>query len=221
MIPGHWLQPTAHYRLQPALLCLLWLIWGALAHADPFVATSAAVDCLEMFDKQQQQQSHGRPGSSSHAQSRRFLDPKWQGLPDGPCEEPLRPLVEEMASGASVLDIVQRSTSSAAVAQLVHWLSGFKLVRCVSRSVEGLHSLLARILKRAPAAKVPYLSFEMRSAQLSELMLAPAVPGQHPSGLGCLGDLILHIITHLYRYCYCHCRPHWHMYRATQTQPQP
>jgi hypothetical protein len=94
MIPGHWLQPTAHYRLQPALLCLLWLIWGALAHADPFVATSAAVDCLEMFDKQQQQQSHGRPGSSSHAQSRRFLDPKWQRLPDGACEEPLRPLVE-------------------------------------------------------------------------------------------------------------------------------
>ena len=112
------------------------------------------MDCLEIFDKQQQQQqSHGRPGSSSHAQSRRFLDPKWQGLPDGPCEEPLRPLVEEMASGASVLDIVQRSTSSAAVAQLVHWLSGFKLVRCVSRIGGRASQFACEDLEEGPSSQ--------------------------------------------------------------------
>lgn len=38
----------------------------------------------------------------------------------------------------------------------------FNEVRCVSRSVEGLHSFLARVLKGAPAAKVPYISFETR-----------------------------------------------------------
>lgn len=52
---------------------------------------------------------------------------------------------------------------------------GINEVRCVSRSVEGLHSLLARVLKRAPAAKVPYISFEMRSAQLAQLGYQPAV----------------------------------------------
>lgn len=48
-------------------------------------------------------------------------------------------------------------------------------VRCISRSVEGLRSLLARVLKRAPAAKVPYLSFELRASQLADLAYKPSV----------------------------------------------
>eukprot|EP00435_Cladocopium_sp_Y103_P014366 s3181_g3.t1 len=178
------LEVKLHYFQElPWRLCAL-VEPGALAHSDPFIATTAAVDCLAMFDHQQTHKTSST-AQSLHAQTKRFLDPKWRGLPDGPCEEPLRPLVEEIAGGSSVLDIVQRHVlqpahpSAAATAQLLHWLSGFKLVRCVSRSVEGLHSLLARVLKRAPAAKVPYLSFEMRSVQLAELVLAPAAPGQH------------------------------------------
>ena len=53
---------------------------------------------------------------------------------------------------------------------LVNWTK----VRCVSRSVEGLHSLVARILKRAPAAKTPYLSFEMRWKELASMAYTPA-----------------------------------------------
>ncbi len=39
----------------------------------------------------------------------------------------------------------------------------------MSRSVEGLHSHISRIYGRAPATKVPALSFELRSKQLLEL----------------------------------------------------
>lgn len=42
-------------------------------------------------------------------------------------------------------------------------------VRMVTRSVEGLHSHIARVLRRAPASKLPYLSFELRASQLLEL----------------------------------------------------
>lgn len=50
-------------------------------------------------------------------------------------------------------------------------------VRIVERTIEGCHSLLANRLKRAPAAKPAYLSWEMRSSllkpALSEMSLRP------------------------------------------------
>lgn len=50
----------------------------------------------------------------------------------------------------------------------------------MTRSVEGLHSHIARILKRAPASKLPYLSFELRAKQLLELAAYdPAVSWLH------------------------------------------
>ena len=41
----------------------------------------------------------------------------------------------------------------------------------MTRSVEGLHSLVTRLLKRSPAGKLPFISFELRSKQLVELAL--------------------------------------------------
>ena len=48
----------------------------------------------------------------------------------------------------------------------------------MSRSTEGLHAQISRILKRAPAAQVAYLSFELRAKELVELAAHnPLVPG--------------------------------------------
>ena len=45
----------------------------------------------------------------------------------------------------------------------------------VTRSVEGLHSQISRIIKRSPACKIPYISFELRAKQLADLaMFNPA-----------------------------------------------
>ena len=48
----------------------------------------------------------------------------------------------------------------------------------MERSVEGVHSLISRTLRRSPAAKIPYLSMEVRWSQL----LAAAVKGPEEPG---------------------------------------
>lgn len=52
----------------------------------------------------------------------------------------------------------------------------------MTRSVEGLHSHIARILKRAPASKLPYLSFELRAKQLLELAAYNPLAPRHEEG---------------------------------------
>ena len=48
-------------------------------------------------------------------------------------------------------------------------------VRVVTRSVEGLHSQISRVIRKSPACKLPYISFELRAQQLKELaMFNPA-----------------------------------------------
>lgn len=39
----------------------------------------------------------------AHAQAKRFLDPEWKGLPGGPSELPLRPVMAKLASGEATL----------------------------------------------------------------------------------------------------------------------
>ena len=52
-------------------------------------------------------------------------------------------------------------------------------VRTVERSVEGLHSLVKRALQRSPAAKISYLSMELRYPQLLHFAMAdPACIGE-------------------------------------------
>lgn len=52
-------------------------------------------------------------------------------------------------------------------------------VRTVERSVEGLHSLVKRALQRSPAAKISYLSMELRYPQLLHFAMAdPACVGK-------------------------------------------
>ena len=103
--------------------------------------------CIQMFDA-------GVTGYK-HYQSQRFCSPDFHGNdPDDPA---LRPALDRLAAGCKVLDLPPELRDP-----LCRWLSAFKLVRTVERSVEGIHSLVGRILKRAPAAKLPYLSLEIR-----------------------------------------------------------
>eukprot|EP00435_Cladocopium_sp_Y103_P052226 s335_g16.t1 len=104
-----------------------------------------------------------------HLQSQRFLSPDFPGTIDDPS---LRPAVEMLARGQKVYQLPPELRDP-----LWKWLSAFKLVRTVERSVEGAHSLVSRALKRAPAAKLPYLSVEIRFSlmkpMLRELALNP------------------------------------------------
>lgn len=45
----------------------------------------------------------------------------------------------------------------------------FSKVRVAERSVEGRHSVLHRVLRRAPRASISYLSLEMRFQHLQQL----------------------------------------------------
>lgn len=134
---------------------------GALAHSSPAVVSQTAALCLKLFEG-------GGPGCK-HVQSQRFLSKRFKSTGDDPC---LRPAVELLASGAKVSELMQGFREP-----LCKWLSAFKLVRTVERSVEGAHSLVSRCLKRAPAAKIPYLSLELRFSlmkpMLRELALNP------------------------------------------------
>ena len=92
---------------------------GALAHENPFVVCAAAQDCLRLWKCQ------GK--GSLHTQSQRFLNSEWQGLHGDPTvDPPLRPFVEQLASGVTILDIYRSDPVSAKC--LIRWLSAFKLV---------------------------------------------------------------------------------------------
>ena len=135
-----------------------------MAHPSSHVVCEAASACLQLWEA-------GGPGTK-HLQSRRFLDPDYTESDGSDNDIGLRPAVEMLARGHKVLQLQPHLRD-----HLCKWLSAFKLARTVERSVEGAHSVVSRALKRAPAAKLPYLSMEIRFSlmkpMLKELALNP------------------------------------------------
>lgn len=115
-----------------------------LAHADPLQVVIGARCCLQLWDLQ--------GVGCRHRQSRRFLDPCWDG---GESDPSLRGLVIRLARGESMF-------SSPDFAPLLMWVSRFAGIRLAERSVEGVHAIVTRTLKRAPHAAIPYISIELR-----------------------------------------------------------
>lgn len=63
-----------------------------------------------------------------HSQAKRFLDPAWNGLPDGAIEPALRPLMVKLANcEITLFDLL--GDGSEAVKLFFYWVSAFKLVR--------------------------------------------------------------------------------------------
>ena len=132
--------------------------------------SQTAALCIAQFDS-------GTFGCD-HQQSQRFLNPAYQS--NNPCDPPLRPAVDLLASGSKVSELPAELHEP-----MIKWLSAFKLVRTVERTVEGIHSIIGRSLKRAPAAKIAYLSVELRYSlmkpMLRELALNPEARGSELS----------------------------------------
>ena len=114
-----------------------------LAHHDHCEATAGAQACLRLF-------SLGGPGTL-HKQSQRFLNPEFRGSTDDP---PLRKYVERVAQGKDVSQIDCK--------EFHEWLARFACLKLSERSTEGIHAVLTRVAKRAPAATIGYQSIELR-----------------------------------------------------------
>lgn len=140
---------TARGRLWAETACKLsyWqqLPWKLvqMAHHNHFQAILGAQACLKLWNNQ--------GFGVRHTQSRRFLDPAWQGSEGDP---PLRAFVERMAAGERI--------DAHEFAPLHHWLARFACVKLRERSVEGVHSLVTRTMKRAPHGSIGYISVELR-----------------------------------------------------------
>ena len=107
-----------------------------------------------------------------HRQSRRFLDPDWVGTEGDPS---LLPLVCRLARGEDIFE-------SADFAPFLNWTCRFTCIRLAERSVEGVHSLMTRAVKRAPRSCIPYLSVELRFEGFwSDLCKDPPVARQQPA----------------------------------------
>ena len=81
-----------------------------------------------------------------HMQSRRFLEP---GFPNG-----FRKLVERLAAGQPIWDDTMQPLRA--------YLARISCLRIAERTVEGVHSVVTRVYKRAPRASLPYISLELR-----------------------------------------------------------
>ena len=133
-----------------------------LGHADPYEVVLGAKACLHLWQL-------GGPGCH-HRQSRRFLDPSYDG---GESDPPLRSLVERLSRGESML-------GSADFQPLVRWVARFCCIRVAERSVEGVHAIVTRTYKRAPHAAIPYISIELRFRDFWDAMATdPPVPCFH------------------------------------------
>ena len=140
----------SHYQQLPYKLL-------QLGHHKPEQVTLAAQTCLKLWEI-------GGPGCK-HRQSRRFLDPTFEADGASPGDPSLLPLVKRLASGESML-------SSPDFDPLIRWVARFQCIRLAERSVESIHSLMTRSLKRAPHGGAPYLSFELRFKQFWDNMIA-------------------------------------------------
>ena len=126
----------AHYSQLP------WKLLG-LAHHHPGPAAAAAQACLQLWE----QQGVG----CKHRQSRRFLDPLYPGTSSDPG---LRKYVQRMAAGENIMEDE--------FIPLRRWLCKFSTIKLAERTVEGYHSIITKIMKRAPASGIGYISTELR-----------------------------------------------------------
>ncbi|CAE7249443.1 unnamed protein product [Symbiodinium microadriaticum] len=129
---------------------LPWLLCG-LSYSEPRIVRDVAVRALRQYD--------GAPNASGslHAQSRRFLDPAWKGLRNQDDDPALRPLMELLAGGVSVLDLMQKTPdqlqeqggwiiSDACLASFRNWLAGLRQVPCSQTQADALQSLPSSVL---------------------------------------------------------------------------
>lgn len=98
----------------------------------------------------------------NHKQSRRFLDKDYPLFRDDVC---LRSWVEKLSQGTPMADLQGPFT---------RWLARFAASRVSERSVEGIHSLVTKIYRRAPAASLPYVSSELRLGDIVKCSYAPS-----------------------------------------------
>lgn len=127
-----------------------------MAHPLPEKAMASARYCLKVFEE-------GGVGCW-HLQSQRFLSPQYVGSPSDP---PLRALVCKLANGTD--------RSNAEMLPLVQWLSRFACIKVAERSVEGVHSNMTTLWRRAPRASVAYVSVELRFPNILESFSQPNV----------------------------------------------
>lgn len=131
---------------------LPWHLLG-LAHHRHEIASRTAQECLDLFDNPT---SPGR----EHLQSRRFLEHGYKGQTDD--DVALRPYVEQLAKGVSFKDL----------GPLKSWLGRLASIRVAERSVEGIHSLITKVYKRAAAASLAYVSIELRMKDIVKTLVA-------------------------------------------------
>ena len=95
---------------------------GGLASPDDGDVRRIAAHCLRLWDGPQS-------AGHTHAQSRRFLDPAWAGLPEGSSgkpDPPLRELVVALAEGdKTMVDFISGGTEQEQ--SLVEWVAAFRL----------------------------------------------------------------------------------------------
>ena len=146
-----WLMARA--RLWGELVMKMWywrqLPWAliGISHHSPEKSIEAAKRCVKLFEN-----PNCNEAGKSHKQSQRFLNPSYIG--DSPSDKPLRPLVDKLIDGYDL--------ASEEMRPLTAWLSKLSTIRVAERSVEGIHSIITKVYKRAPAAKMPYVSLELR-----------------------------------------------------------
>ncbi|CAE8608181.1 unnamed protein product [Polarella glacialis] len=148
---------NAYWKLLPWALC-------GVAHDNIQVARECARNCLSLWES----------CKIKHRVARRFLDPEWTGSADDP------PLVQELTAFAFGADVSSLSSSF----QLR--VASFRLIRIVERSVEGWHSLINKVRKRAPNANPAYLSLELRMKEFEQTLLRnphhlPALASEYQS----------------------------------------
>lgn len=119
---------------------LPWLLCG-LAYPDDGEVQRVAARCIKLYD------SNSFAPGSWHAQSQRFLNKNWGGLPGFTSDPPLRWIMELVAEGEltipdifaeidslltreSMVDI-EVSADIAAKRNFVYWVSAFRFVSCL------------------------------------------------------------------------------------------
>ena len=136
---------------------LPWRILG-MSHHKHSIAMLSAQTCIKLFDDLT---SPGR----DHRQSQRFLSATFIG--DSPEDVPLRPWVERLAQGAPFDEL----------GPLQSWLGRLAVIKVAERSVEGIHSLITKVYRRAPAATFAYISVELRLRDIVRTLQSdPGVP---------------------------------------------
>lgn len=140
------------------------LPWKILAMAHPVheLAVLGAQECLQLYDNDSLVTS-GR----EHRQSQRFLSQDFEG--DHAGDISLRPYVERLAKGEPLSELKGPFTA---------WLGRLASIRVSERSVEGTHSLVTKVYRRAPAASLSYVSVELRLPDVVKTLTCnPRAPG--------------------------------------------